>query len=137
MILRVQALYGGNRIVLMILMLLLFGEAITFGVVAAMGFVVAIPGLIPFPAGSPIRGCVMSADTTFFMQCWVPTLIFEFILFALMAYKCLRNAYGRKTPLHVKFFKDGTVYFALMFVALLFYTISWHIPGLRLTGGAL
>ncbi|TFK49577.1 hypothetical protein OE88DRAFT_357077 [Heliocybe sulcata] len=155
MILRVQALYAGSRVVLFALLALLVGEVASFAVVAAFGYGQALPGLIPIPAGAPLPGCVMTRSTKFFQTSWVPTLAFESILFILTSYKCLRGRYGDKTPLHVKFFKDGTVYFALMFgsglsyviasskadgtrlVVLFFYTIAGGIPATKTVTGAL
>ncbi|EPQ52668.1 hypothetical protein GLOTRDRAFT_131904 [Gloeophyllum trabeum ATCC 11539] len=119
MILRIQALYGGSRTVLVLLLSVLAVEILCFSIITVIGYRAATPSLRPFPEQWPIKGCIMTKIPKIFELCWLPTLICESLLFSLTAYKCLasgpRFRSGFHTPTHVKFFRDGIVYYALTF----------------------
>ncbi|KAK7681397.1 hypothetical protein QCA50_015489 [Cerrena zonata] len=78
-----------------------------------------IGSLVPYPSNWPIDGCFVLTNPAFFRACWIPILCFETLLFVLNTYKCLSYRPFANTHLVIRLFRDGTIYYALMFIILL------------------
>ncbi|TDL18500.1 hypothetical protein BD410DRAFT_900816 [Rickenella mellea] len=131
LMLRVWALYKRDRRMLYILVALYIAEVTANTVILGM----ALPGLTSvaplrtlFPPGFPLSGCLPTSVPKFFFSYWIPTLVFEGILFILMFINFVRLAREHTPmPLLKRFFRDGTVYYAVIFAALLVQVLLYEL----------
>ncbi|TDL18504.1 hypothetical protein BD410DRAFT_793209 [Rickenella mellea] len=131
LMLRVWALYKRDRRVLYFLVALYIAEVTANTVILGM----SLPGIksVPplrglFPPDFPLSGCFPIKVPKFFFSYWIPTLIFESVLFILMTLNFVRLARGNKPmPLLTLFFRDGTVYYAVIFAALLIQVLLYEL----------
>ncbi|CAL1694131.1 unnamed protein product [Somion occarium] len=126
LLIRIYALWNQSKKVAIIL-------ASVFGLVQAANIVmlviaetVMIGPLVPYPSNWPINGCFVLSNPRFFRACWIPILVFETLLFVMNTMKCLSYRPLSRTPLVVRLFRDGTIYYALMCVVLLLRTFSQY-----------
>jgi len=82
-----------------------------------------------FPPGFPLSGCFPIFVPSYFYSYWIPTLIFESILFVLMAINFVQHARVHKNPVPilVQFFRDGTVFYAVIFATLLIQVLLYEL----------
>ncbi|KAH8114191.1 hypothetical protein DFH11DRAFT_1769465 [Phellopilus nigrolimitatus] len=124
LMLRVYALYKRDRRILALIVFLYISEVTALSVILGLALrrIVSIAPLRGiFPADFPLSGCFPEYVPSYFYSYWIPSLIFESILFVLMTINFVRCIRGQKTaiPLLNQFFRDGTVYYAVIFVTLL------------------
>ncbi|TDL18509.1 hypothetical protein BD410DRAFT_497259 [Rickenella mellea] len=131
LMLRVWALYKRDRRVLCLLVAIYLAEVTANTVILGM----SLPGIksVPplhglFPPDFPLSGCLPTTVPKFFFSYWIPTLIFESILFILMCINFVRLAWeNQPMPLLTLFFRDGTLYYAVIFAALLIQTLLYEL----------
>ncbi|KAI5117404.1 hypothetical protein M0805_004626 [Coniferiporia weirii] len=82
-----------------------------------------------FPPDFPLSGCFPVYVPGFFSFYWIPSLIFESILFILMTINFVRYVREQKTPMPLitQFFRDGTVYYAVIFATLLINVLLYQL----------
>ncbi|KAI5117405.1 hypothetical protein M0805_004627 [Coniferiporia weirii] len=124
LMLRVYALYKRDRRILVSLLLLYTAEVTTHCVMLGLELnkIVSIAPLRDiFPSDFPLSGCFPTNIPAFFTYYWIPSLIFESILFILMTINVVRHVREQKgpTPLLMQFLRDGTMYYAVIFATLL------------------
>jgi hypothetical protein len=120
LVIRVRAFYVHNAFLRMALLGLLGAELIAQLVILIKTLVEVIskagPGHEP-----GVAGCFTMYAPTYWTEYWLPCLIFESILFALVIARVvnvMRRGWG-STSLYMLFVHDGVVFFALLFVGLL------------------
>ncbi|TDL22911.1 hypothetical protein BD410DRAFT_839241 [Rickenella mellea] len=131
LMLRVWALYKRDRRILYMLVALYVAEVTANTVILG----VALPRFTPiaplhsiFPPGFPLSGCLPIQVPRFFFSYWIPVLLFESILFILMLINFVRLAREHAPmPLLKRFFRDGTVYYAVIFAALLVQVLLYEL----------
>ncbi|KAK7695158.1 hypothetical protein QCA50_002348 [Cerrena zonata] len=122
--LRVYALYERNSKILILLLTLSAMEVATMAVLVG----ITISRLSHLPVVSTPTGCYYSGVITLSALFWVPGLIYEPILFALVAYKAWWfKRKGPRIPLVSRIARDSLVYFVLVFAELLIATLIWAI----------
>ncbi|THG93229.1 hypothetical protein EW145_g8429, partial [Phellinidium pouzarii] len=124
LMLRVYALYKRDKRILAVLVLTYAAEVTTLTVILglALSKIVSVAPLHSlFPADFPLSGCFPTVVPRFFDSYWIPSLIFESVLFLLMAVNVVRynRAHTSSMPLLTLLFRDGTVYYAVIFRKLL------------------
>ncbi|TDL18499.1 hypothetical protein BD410DRAFT_793204 [Rickenella mellea] len=131
LMLRVWALYKRDKRILYFLIALYVAEITANTVILGMSLpslttVAPLHGL--FPPGFPLSGCFPTKVPGFFFSYWIPTLVFESILFILMLFNFVRLAReNTPMPLLTLFFRDGTVYYAVIFAALLIQVLLYEL----------
>jgi hypothetical protein len=108
MILRVYALYLGNKKILVFLLFLLSGQVIASGWAVHNGMRVPQPPQFP--------GCVLTGKNTSFAALWGAPLVTDSCIFLLTIWKTIRymRRHGRMTALDI-LLRDGTLYFLTIF----------------------
>ncbi|KAJ3547759.1 hypothetical protein NM688_g5369 [Phlebia brevispora] len=117
--LRIYALYGRSRVLLVFLLTFCFLEA------TAMAFLVAftMAHLRRLPIASTNTGCAYEGLIKVSALFWLPGLVFEPVLFVLVAYKA-RGSDSRETLIS-RMARESLVYFTGVFVELLLSTVIW------------
>ncbi|KZW01645.1 hypothetical protein EXIGLDRAFT_638154 [Exidia glandulosa HHB12029] len=122
MILRMYALYGKNKWILGFLSLVLTAQVTIMGVCLSTGV------RVPFPLGFP--GCVLTGTVSFFGAFWAAPLVTDTCIFALTLFRII--GYRRlqvKIPLMEQIFRDGVLYFFIIFCGnLLNVLLFWTAP---------
>ncbi|KAF9458942.1 hypothetical protein BDZ94DRAFT_1312843 [Collybia nuda] len=120
MILRVYALYGRRRPILVLLMVLWTLQIILSSISMKLGFPV------PLPAG--LVGCIFTARSKLFPAVWVTPLITDSTIFFLTMWRT-RDYIKRSnnTPTMRVFIRDGLLYFLVIFVANLMNTLTFFL----------
>ncbi|CAL1694773.1 unnamed protein product [Somion occarium] len=120
--LRVYALYERSRKILILLLTLCAMEVATMAVLVA----ITISRLSHLPVVSTPTGCYYSGVLSFSALFWIPGLIYEPILFALVAYKAWSfKKQGPQIPLISRIARDSLLYFVAVFAELLIGTVIW------------
>ncbi|KAH9939556.1 hypothetical protein B0H21DRAFT_756507 [Amylocystis lapponica] len=124
LMLRVYALYVNNKIILYILVVLFVGEIITNIVLAVIAWQAILPQLQPFPPDYPVPGCMYVSLPPVYKAVWAPVLGFETILLGLILVRCF--SYRPLWKLHImhRIALDGTIYYVIIFGAMLVSTFS-------------
>jgi len=124
LMMRVYALYKRDKRILALLLALYFSEVLSNSLILGLGLkkivsIAPLKGLLP--PDFPLSGCFPIAVPGFFFSYWIPTLIFESILFILMCINFVRFTVVHKTRVQLLtlFVRDGTVFYAVIFVTLL------------------
>ncbi|KAF8517001.1 hypothetical protein JB92DRAFT_2210835 [Gautieria morchelliformis] len=137
LLLRIHALYGRNKTVLIVLLTLYCGEFVTEVIITAL--TVRQIHFIPIPPNVPLLGC-LSADHPpgLTLIAWVPCLTIACVFFLMTLYKFytfLRQEFssdsgvrfprkGRSlAPVTSLFLRDGALFFAMMFAVILLNTL--------------
>ncbi|KAJ3554815.1 hypothetical protein NM688_g2910 [Phlebia brevispora] len=117
--LRIYALFERSRKILVFLVGLCIIE------VSAMAVLVGITmsDLARLPLVSTPTGCAYQGILKAYALFWIPGLIFEPILFSLVAYKAWGS--NTKIPLITQMARDSLMYFAVIFSELLTNTVIW------------
>ncbi|OBZ76659.1 hypothetical protein A0H81_03308 [Grifola frondosa] len=126
LITRVYALYNCNKIMLTAIS--------TLFVLEVTAMITALCLSVPKMTFTP--ECLVSGAPALFMACWISSLAFETILFALTLVKFFRHArhcIGKRSLMNV-FMRDGTWAFALIFVAMLLNTLMYQLNHSPLAG---
>ncbi|RPD75465.1 hypothetical protein L226DRAFT_44966 [Lentinus tigrinus ALCF2SS1-7] len=124
LMLRIDALYGKSRRVRILLGFAFVTEMVTTITLNAVSFPTVERTLVPFPSVFPIRGCVLAVSPAAYKLSWVPILIFETLIFALNAIKCISYGPLDHTPLIYRLFRDGSAYYVISFIFMLVCTIA-------------
>ncbi|KZO95724.1 hypothetical protein CALVIDRAFT_537708 [Calocera viscosa TUFC12733] len=113
---RVVAMYNNRLVTALLLILYLLSSLASLLVV---GYILRTATLSP-PLPN-IRCGVVSGDFSYYWASWVPPVIMETTLFLFTAAKTFRGATAatRGTPLMALLFRDGVLYYAVVFVLLL------------------
>ncbi|KIP04114.1 hypothetical protein PHLGIDRAFT_37096 [Phlebiopsis gigantea 11061_1 CR5-6] len=121
---RVYALFGRTKPMMAIIGGLFLGTIITMFTITG----VALQKIVSVPAPAPLSGCFGVNIPSYFTYVWTPSLCFECFLFILTLYQLYQTVKTRaaKMPITTLFFRDGTVYFAVAFVAFFIQTILYH-----------
>ncbi|KAI0079549.1 hypothetical protein K474DRAFT_590296 [Panus rudis PR-1116 ss-1] len=120
--LRVYALYDRSRKILVFLLALCAAEVATMAVLVG----VTIGHLEHLPIASTDTGCFYKGILSLSALFWVPGLIYEPVLFVLVAYKAWpRRRNGPRIPLVTRIARDSLLYFVLVFAELLISTMVW------------
>ncbi|KAF9474224.1 hypothetical protein BDN70DRAFT_333181 [Pholiota conissans] len=120
MILRVYALYLGNKYILAFLLAVLSGQVIVSGWAVHNGM------RVPQPAGFP--GCVLTGKNSFFAALWGAPLVTDTCIFVLTLWRAARymRKHGRMTLMDVML-RDGTLYFFTIFGVNLMNTLIYFL----------
>ncbi|KAF8200818.1 hypothetical protein BJ912DRAFT_583779 [Pholiota molesta] len=120
MILRVYALYLGNKYILAFLLSVLTGQVIVSGWAVHNGM------RVPQPAGFP--GCVLTGKNSFFAALWGAPLVTDACIFALTLWRTARymRKHGRMTVMELML-RDGTLYFFTIFGVNLMNTLIYFL----------
>jgi hypothetical protein len=110
MILRVYALYLGNKYVLGFLLSVLVGQIIV------MAWAVHFGIRVPLPEGFP--GCVLTGSSTWMTGLWAAPVCTDTCIFILTIWRALKykKNHGVSGTLRI-IIRDGTVYFLVIFAA--------------------
>ncbi|KAH9485399.1 hypothetical protein JR316_0002307 [Psilocybe cubensis] len=120
MILRVYALYLGNKKILTFLLTLLCGQVIVSAWAVHNGM------RVPQPPGFP--GCVLTGKNSFFAALWGAPLVTDSCIFILTTWRTIRymRKHGRMTALEI-LLRDGTLYFFTIFGVNLMNTLIYFL----------
>ncbi|KLO19622.1 hypothetical protein SCHPADRAFT_51402 [Schizopora paradoxa] len=131
MLLRVHALYGSRRRILLFLATAYIIEFTTASTIIALTLreILYSSGPVVFneiPMNAPLTGCNPISVPSYFSLYWLALLSFQSILFVMMAVNMIRSrlawrgleGIGRARLLTI-FFRDGTVFYALNLATLL------------------
>ncbi|KAF8973278.1 hypothetical protein BDZ97DRAFT_673996 [Flammula alnicola] len=120
MILRVYALYMGNKYILAFLLALLSGQVIVSGWAVHNGM------QVPQPPGFP--GCVLTGKNSFFAALWGAPLVTDTCIFILTLWRTVRymRKHGRMTVMQIML-RDGTLYFMAIFGVNLMNTLIYFL----------
>ncbi|PPQ67323.1 hypothetical protein CVT25_005907 [Psilocybe cyanescens] len=120
MILRVYALYLGNKKILAFLLALLCGQVIVSAWAVHNGM------RVPQPPGFP--GCVLTGKNSFFAALWGAPLVTDSCIFVLTTWRTVRymRKHGRMTALEI-LLRDGTLYFFTIFGVNLMNTLIYFL----------
>ncbi|KIJ31981.1 hypothetical protein M422DRAFT_783643 [Sphaerobolus stellatus SS14] len=128
LLLRIHALYGRNR---KLLIALLFCVGVELGLEFYAGIkaaILATKNIIEAPAGIPLSGCLIVSNPftfQFTLFAWIPCIFNALTFFLLTAYKFYEKviaesqdswrSLGRKdiSPVLIAFVRDGTIFFFL------------------------
>ncbi|RDX47225.1 hypothetical protein OH76DRAFT_1484835 [Lentinus brumalis] len=124
LILRVDALYGKSRRVRLLLGSAFVTELVMTVVLNGVSIPIVKRVLVPFPSVFPMKGCVFPAAPTMYKLSWIPILVFETLLFALNAIKCISYGPLDHTPLIYRLFRDGSAYYVISVIVMLVCTIA-------------
>ncbi|KAI0720747.1 hypothetical protein C8T65DRAFT_632673 [Cerioporus squamosus] len=124
LMLRVDALYGRSRRVRLLLGFAFATELVTSIVLNGVSFPTIMRTLVPFPSVIPMKGCIIAVAPTTYQLSWIPILIFETLLFALNAIKCISYGPLDHTPLIYRLFRDGSAYYIISVIFMLVCTIA-------------
>jgi len=146
-VLRVSALFHGKRSMLAFLLFLYIAEFIIEVVIT----VVTLRNIrmVPRTPGLPIRGCSSDSAPTLTLISWVTCLIVACVFWMLTTYKLSRDM-GVRTWFNLKlvatrvrvyptmdvFYRDGSLFFGMIFVVILLNTIFNQLGGVYLEIGA-
>ncbi|KLO19621.1 hypothetical protein SCHPADRAFT_898570 [Schizopora paradoxa] len=131
MLLRVLALYGNTRRILIFLVatyIIEFTATCTLMGVTVHNILVQTIPFAPgeFLSASPLTGCNPLTVPFYFSSYWIAMILFQSILFGMMVLNMIRGFLSRcglegavRTPLLSVFFRDGTVFYAMILAALL------------------
>jgi len=151
LLLRIHALYGRNR---KLLIALLFCVGVELGLEFYAGIkaaILATRNIIEAPAGIPLSGCLIVSNPftfQFTLFAWIPCIFNALTFFLLTAYKFYEKviaesqdswrSLGRKdiSPVLIAFVRDGTIFFFLFMVVIVVNTIiSLKAPGALQSAG--
>ncbi|EKM61872.1 uncharacterized protein PHACADRAFT_205002 [Phanerochaete carnosa HHB-10118-sp] len=124
--LRIYALYERNRRILILLVTLCSLEVVAMAVLVG----ITMGHLEGLPLRSTATGCAYQGLLSLSSLFWIPGLVYEPILFVLVAYKAW-DPFGRQPtlPLVKRIARDSLMYFVAVFAELLVSTIIWaHAP---------
>ncbi|PCH43956.1 hypothetical protein WOLCODRAFT_26334 [Wolfiporia cocos MD-104 SS10] len=124
LMLRVYAVYGKTRAVIVILCVSAFGEVLAFAIFNWLGYVSFFDDVKPYPADWPIKGCYYPRRPTIFNLCSMPILIFETVLFVLISVKCFAHRPLREIPILQRIWRDGTIYYLIITAAIAVVMVS-------------
>lgn len=120
--LRVYALYERSHKILVLLLTLCAMEVATMAVLVG----ITISRLSHLPVVSTPTGCYYSGVLSLSALFWVPGLIYEPVLFALVAHKAWSFKSQRpRIPLISRMAKDSLIYFLAVFAELFISTMIW------------
>lgn len=133
LILRLHSVYGKKRAVTIPLVLLYIAQAIIEAVLVGVSTSTTKPTPPP-PVIAPWKGCFYSNPPRFVLAAWVPSLVFQSILFTMTLYKLweLRVNGIKASGILTVFVRDGAMFFAMVFVAELVNTLTAAIAPLPL-----
>jgi len=114
LMIRIYALWGQQRGVAIFLGSMWLGEQIINISITTAALSEMASYNTPYPESWPIVGCRVTYTPYFLSFCWLPVLFYETLLFAMNMYKCLSFRPLANTPLIVRVFRDGTIYYFLM-----------------------
>ncbi|TFK44698.1 hypothetical protein BDQ12DRAFT_730726 [Crucibulum laeve] len=120
MILRVYALYLGNKLILAFLLSLLAGQVIVSGWAVHNGM------RVPQPPNFP--GCVLTGKNTFFAALWGAPLVTDSCIFILTMWRTVTymRRHGRMTAMQI-LLRDGTMYYFAIFGVNLMNTLIYFL----------
>ncbi|KAF8893336.1 hypothetical protein BD779DRAFT_1669659 [Infundibulicybe gibba] len=120
MILRVYALYLGNKVILVFLLSLLVGQIIV------SAWAVHLGRRVPQPASFP--GCVLTGQNSFFAALWGAPLVTDSCIFALTLWRTIRytHKYGRMRAMEI-ILRDGTMFYFAIFGVNLMNTLIYFL----------
>ncbi|KAF8893338.1 hypothetical protein BD779DRAFT_1669660 [Infundibulicybe gibba] len=120
MILRVYALYLGNKVILAFLLSLLVGQIIV------SAWAVHLGRRVPQPASFP--GCVLTGQNSFFAALWGAPLVTDSCIFALTLWRTIRytHKYGRMRAMEI-ILRDGTMFYFAIFGVNLMNTLIYFL----------
>ncbi|KAK7054325.1 hypothetical protein VNI00_003518 [Paramarasmius palmivorus] len=136
LVMRLHALYGKKKKVLLWLLFLLIGEFASELYISAEVTTHTQKTTMAAPPGIPLGGCLATAPQVLTLVGWVPCLIAATIFFGMTLYQMVvslsnknvgfrwsnfRNSF---TPLLSSFYVDGAIYFSLIASILLISTIT-------------
>jgi len=120
LILRVHAIYLGNKYILMFLLPLLLLQVVFSGYGVSHGM------RVPLPDGFP--GCVLTGRDQWIAALWAAPLLTDTCIFILTILRTIRY---RRQNIHMTtmqvILRDGTIYFALIFSANLMNTLIYFL----------
>ncbi|GJE98854.1 hypothetical protein PsYK624_150910 [Phanerochaete sordida] len=123
--LRIYALYEQSRKILIFLIVMCSLEVSAMAILIGM----TMSHLQGIPIISTETGCAYQALLSVSSVFWIPGLVYEPILFGLVAYKAWGKRDEPSVPLIVRMARDSLIYFAVIFVELLVSTVIWaHEP---------
>ncbi|TFK32096.1 hypothetical protein BDQ12DRAFT_528131 [Crucibulum laeve] len=121
--------------VLYFLCTLLIGEFAAELYICVKIALITTKNVFPAPFGLPLRGCLTEAETTFTLYAWIPCLLVATTFFLMTLWKFLGSpkikdikewrfsTRGAFSPLVMSFFRDGTIFFLLIAVTLLYSSV--------------
>ncbi|KJA19924.1 hypothetical protein HYPSUDRAFT_68921 [Hypholoma sublateritium FD-334 SS-4] len=120
MILRVYALYLGNKYILAFLLTVLSGQVIVSAWAVHNGM------RVQQPPGFP--GCVLTGKNSFFAALWGAPLVTDTCIFILTVWKAVwyMRKHGRMTVMQIML-RDGTLYFLTIFSVNLMNTLIYFL----------
>ncbi|KAG9125541.1 hypothetical protein FRC07_007193 [Ceratobasidium sp. 392] len=124
LLLRVHALYGRSRRVLVFLIIFYVLTYVTILSTATLALIRMIPQL----AYSPLAGiCSISVKPVTLQAVWAAPLGFEIVIFGMTMYKCLEHAKAQQlhTPLLKTLYRDGFLYFLIIVVIRILNLALW------------
>lgn len=143
---RISALFEGKRSMLAFLLFLYAAEFIIEVIVT----VLTLRGvaIVPRPPGLPTRGCSSASAPTLTLVSWITCLIVACIFWMLTTYRLARNM-GVRTWFNLKlvatrvrgypimdvFYRDGSLFFGMIFVVILLNTVFNQLGGVYLAIG--
>ncbi|KLO19623.1 hypothetical protein SCHPADRAFT_51688 [Schizopora paradoxa] len=125
MLLRVHALYGKKRCILIFLTTIYIIELAVVTTMLAVTIHQVLVSKSPvlldeIPTDSPLTGCYPISVPVYFCVYWTAMIVFQSVLFFMMSTNMLRVGFsGRglggiaKTPLLTIFLRDGTIFYAM------------------------
>ncbi|THH14047.1 hypothetical protein EW146_g6240 [Bondarzewia mesenterica] len=118
LVIRLWAIYGKNRVLLVGMMSLLLLTAISSVAVVGVQSQNVVGSKEPIPG---IHMCIVLSKVNILYAYWIPVVIFEGVAFLLAAYKVLqypKNQGGvwKGTLMVQLIFRDSCIYFTLMFI---------------------
>jgi len=120
--LRVYALYNRSKKILLFLLTLCVVEVAAMVVLAG----ITLSHLEHLPIASTSTGCYYKGLLGLSAVFWVPGLIYEPILFGLVAFKAWPlKTKGMSVPLVTRIARDSLLYFIVIFAELLISTVIW------------
>ncbi|GBE78997.1 hypothetical protein SCP_0201940 [Sparassis crispa] len=146
-VIRIHAIYEKKRIMLAFLLFLFFAEFIIEVVCTTL--IVRSVTVEERPSGLPIRGCTSTSAPDWTLAAWIPCLIVACIFYVLTTYKLAKNL-GIKNWVNLKlifsrlhaypimdiFYRDGSIFFGLIFVVILLNTVFNVLGGAYIDIGA-
>ncbi|KAI0729862.1 hypothetical protein C8Q72DRAFT_826907 [Fomitopsis betulina] len=124
LMLRLYALYGRSRLILIILSSMFVAETTCVVTLSGLAYKQAFPNIIPYPSDWPIQGCYYPPTPAWFDGVWLPLVGFETLLFVLMAVKVYSYRPLNELPILLRVLRDGTIYYFVILIALILCTLS-------------
>ncbi|GBE88600.1 hypothetical protein SCP_2000130 [Sparassis crispa] len=133
LMLRIYAFYGKSKTISYVLSIAFIGELTAIIGLGVSAWPRSIPFVTPFPPEWPIRGCFYPPQPSFYKASWVPVMVFESFLFALSLYKCAAYRPLREVPILARIVRDGTIYYAFIFVTMSISVVAPYVTDIVLT----